>query len=143
MSESLLLWFISTLFFLVVFCFIGKLRTVFKNYFDTNNIIHIICNISHATYHMQHILCNISYVSYYMHHIICTYVGDGWNIIQIISCSLYKLYVIYHFRVLKTNKEKWSLVKINHLAQTVQWWTFTIKGQEDLLWQPEDVQRSF
>ena len=67
MSESLLLWFISTLFFLVVFCFIGKLRTVFKNYLDKNNI--------------NHIICNISYVSYYMHHIICTYECDGWNII--------------------------------------------------------------
>ena len=52
------------------------------------------------------------------------------------------LYIIYYFRVLKTNKEKWSLVKINHLDQTVQWWMFIIKGQEDLLWQPEDVQRS-
>ena len=50
MSESLLLWFISTLFFLVVFCLIGKLRTVFKNDLDNNDIIHMICNISYATY---------------------------------------------------------------------------------------------
>ena len=110
MSESLLLWFISTLFFLVVFCFIGKLRTVFpKNRrldkdFNRNTVCFICHILWYVTYHMLHISQDT-----------------------------------IPYSVLKTIKEKWSSAKINHLVQTVQWWISIIKGQEGLRWQPEDV----
>ena len=66
MSESLLLWFISTLFFLVVFCFIGKLRTAFKNYLDNNDIMHNMHCISYATYWLTWIITHVTYNKVHM-----------------------------------------------------------------------------